>query len=128
MVREVDPKRTRKALRVVRKLAAQGKAAETVDPDTGELKPGDGVVDYSRWETDFLNEIDQRLEHYGSAFRDLGKGRKEDPLSLLQSVKIKEIAAKARGKKRTGLAKRNGLAAKKPRGWKRRAKATRSGE
>jgi hypothetical protein len=122
MAREVDPKRTRKALRIVRKLAARGKAAKTVDPDTGELKPGDGAVDYSRWETEFLSQIDQRLEQYGSAFRNLGKGRKDDPFSLLQNVKIKEIAAKARGKKRKGLA------ANKPLGWRRRAKPRPSGE
>jgi len=115
MPREVDRKQTRKALRIIRKLAAKGPAPETVDPETGELKPGDGVIDYSHWETEFLSEVDQRLEKYGSAFHDLSKGRKDDALSTLQTVKLKEIAAKARGKKRKGLT------TKKPLGWKKRA-------
>jgi hypothetical protein len=114
MGRDVDPKQTRKALRIVRKLAAKSAAPETVDPETGEVKPGEGVVDYSRWENEFLTEVDKRLEKYGSAFNDLGKGRKEDALSMLQTVKLKEIAAKARGKKRKGMT------TKKPLGWKNR--------
>ena len=116
MPRQVDPKQTRKALRIVRKLAAKSTAPETIDPDTGEVKPGEGAVDYSQWENEFLSEVDKRLEKYGSAFHDLGKGRRDDALSTLQTVKLKEIAAKARGKKRKGLT------TKKPLGWKRRHK------
>lgn len=114
MPRDVDPKQTRKALRIIRKLAAKGSAPETIDPETGEVKPGEGAVDYSAWESEFLTEVDKRLEKYGSAFNDLGKGRKDDALSSLQTVKLKEIAAKARGKKRKGLQ------TKKPLGWKNR--------
>jgi hypothetical protein len=114
MGRDVDPKQTRKALRIVRKLAAKSAAPETIDPETGEVKPGEGVVDYSQWENEFLTEVDQRLEKFGSAFHDLSKGRKEDALSMLQTVKLKEIAAKARGKKRKGMT------TKKPLGWKNR--------
>jgi hypothetical protein len=114
MGREVDPKQTRKALRIVRKLAAKSAAPETIDPETGEVKPGEGAVDYSQWETEFLTEVDKRLEKYGSAFADLSKGRKDDALSMLQTVKLKEIAAKARGKKRKGMT------TKKPLGWKKR--------
>lgn len=120
MAREVDPKRTRKALRLVRKLAAKGAAAETIDPETGEVKSGEGAIDYSTWENEFLSQIDQRLEKYGSAFADLSKGRKDEALSLLQAEKLKEIAAKARGKKRKGLA------TKKPLGWKQRQRPLRS--
>jgi len=114
MPREIDPKQTRKALRIVRKLAAKSAAPETIDPETGEVRPGEGTVDYSQWENEFLTEVDKRLEKYGSAFNDLGKGRKEDALSSLQTVKLKEIAAKARGKKRKGFT------TKKPLGWKNR--------
>jgi hypothetical protein len=114
MPREIDRKKTRKAQRLIRKLAAKSAAAETIDPDTGELRPGDGSVDYSQWENEFLSEVDQRLEKYGSAFADLSKGRKEEALSTLQTVKLKEIAGKARGKKRKGLT------TKKPLGCKRR--------
>jgi hypothetical protein len=116
MPREVDPKRTRKALRIVRKLAAKAANPETIDPETGEIKPGSGEVDYSHWENEFLTEVDKRLEKYGSAFHNLSKGRKDDALSMLQTVKLKEIAAKARGKKRKGLT------TKKPLGWKKRTK------
>ena len=114
MPREIDRKKTQKALRIVRKLAAKSTAPETIDPETGEVKPGEGAVDYSHWETEFLTEVDKRLEKYGSAFADLSKGRKDDALSTLQTVKLKEIAAKARGKKRKGLT------TKKPLGWKNR--------
>lgn len=113
MARDVDRKKTRKAQRLIRKLAARG-SAETVDPETGEIAPGEGVVDYSQWESEFLAEVDKRLEKYGSAFADLSKGRKDEALSTLQTVKLKEIAAKARGKARKGLT------TKKPLGWKRR--------
>ena len=115
MARDVDPKRTRKALRIIRKLAAAGAAPETIDPETGEIKPGEGAVDYSQWENEFLSEVDKRLEKYGSAFHNLSKGRKDEALSALQTVKLKEIAAKARGKKRKGLT------TKKPLGWRKRA-------
>lgn len=114
MPRDVDPKQTRKALRIVRKLAAKSAASETIDPDTGEVRPGEDAVDYSQWETEFLTEVDKRLEKFGSAFNDLSKGRREDALSNLQTVKLKEIAAKARGKKRKGMT------TKKPLGWKKR--------
>ena len=114
MPRDIDPKRTRKAQRLIRKLAAMSTAPETTDAETGEIKAGDGSVDYSGWEKDFLTEVDSRLEKYGSAFHNLAKGRKEEALSDLQTVKLKEIAAKARGKKRKGLT------TKKPLGWKRR--------
>jgi hypothetical protein len=114
MPREIDRKKTQKALRTIRKLAAKSSAPETIDPETGEVKPGEGAVDYSQWESEFLTEVDKRLEKFGSAFADLSKGRKDDALSTLQTVKLKEIAAKARGKKRKGLT------TKKPLGWKNR--------
>ncbi len=114
MPREIDRKQTRKAQRIIRKLAAKSSALETIDPETGEVKPGEGAVEYSQWENEFLTEVDKRLEKYGSAFADLSKGRKDDALSTLQTVKLKEIAAKARGKKRKGLT------TKKPLGWKNR--------
>ena len=114
MPREIDRKKTQKALRIIRKLAAKSAAPETIDPETGEVKAGEGTVDYSQWENEFLTEVDKRLEKFGSAFADLSKGRKDDALSTLQTVKLKEIAAKARGKKRKGLT------TKKPLGWKNR--------
>jgi hypothetical protein len=122
MPREVDSKKTRKAQRLIRKLAARSTAPETVDPETGEIKPGSGEVDYSQWEKDFLGEVDTRLTKYGSAFANLSKGHKDEALSTLQTVKLKEIAAKARGKKRKGLT------TKKPLGWKNRPPPSRNRE
>ena len=115
MKREVDPKRTRKALRAIEKLKARA-AEEIVDPETGEVKP---PADYSEWEKEFLGEVEQRLEKYGSAFHNLSKGRAEEALSSLQSVKLKEIAAKAKGPKkpmkpRKTLQAKKGFGARKP--------------
>lgn len=85
MPREVDPKRTRKALKRVRRLAALQTEAET-------------PPDYSGWEQEFLTEVESRLDKFGSAFADLGKGRPEEALSVLQAQKLREIEQKARGK------------------------------
>jgi hypothetical protein len=114
VARDVDPKRTRKAQRLLRKLALKAAPQAMVDPHTGEVNTAEPAIAYSQWEKDFIGEVDQRLEKYGSAFANLSKGRKEDALSLLQTVKLKEIAAKARGKPRKGLT------TKKPLGWKKR--------
>ncbi len=54
MPREVDPKRTRKAQRIVRKLAAM----EQPDPETGEIKAAES---YSDWERTFLGESVDRI-------------------------------------------------------------------
>ena len=65
-------------------------------------------VKLSDWEGEFLGSVEQRLETYGRAFGDPKKGPLNSSLSIRQSVKVKEIAAKASGK------------AKKPR-FRRRA-------
>ncbi len=97
----------------MRKLA-QAQAREQIDPETGEVK---APADYSEWEKEFLGEVETRLEKYGSAFHNLAKGRPEEALSNLQSVKLREIAAKAKGKPRKGLQ------TKKPLGWKKAKKS-----
>ncbi|MEL6363833.1 MAG: hypothetical protein AAFR11_03205 [Pseudomonadota bacterium] len=65
-------------LRRVRKLAAE----------VGE--------EASDWEAEFLNSLDERLDKYGTAFRDFEKGAPGDALSRLQQQKLKEIAAKSK--------------------------------
>lgn len=90
MAREVDPKRTRKAMRAIERLK---KARED----------GEAAEDFSQWEGEFLNEVGVRLEKYGSAFHNLAKGRAEEALSNLQTQKLKEIEAKAKGKPRKGF-------------------------
>ncbi|MBU6373751.1 MAG: hypothetical protein KJS97_13575 [Alphaproteobacteria bacterium] len=119
--REVDPKRTRKALRMVRKLAARSAqaaataAASVDDPATAEPASPDEAADYSEWERTFLTEVETRLETYGSAFANLAKGRPDEALSTLQAQKLREIAAKAAGKPaRAGLKTRKPLRARAP--------------
>ncbi|MBL8549345.1 MAG: hypothetical protein JNJ73_05125 [Hyphomonadaceae bacterium] len=92
MPREVDPKRTRKAMRRLRKLA-DAKSAET-------------PPEFSGWEDEFIQEVGARLERYGSAFANLTKGRAEEALSVLQAAKLRELEAKAKGKAPRGLSRR----------------------
>ena len=80
MSREIDERKKRKALRKLRK------AAELAE--RGEGPP------LSDWEREFLEEVEQRIETYGSAFADPEKGNLEDPMSALQTQKLKEIGEK----------------------------------
>ncbi|WP_300391508.1 hypothetical protein [Henriciella sp.] len=84
MPREIDERKKRKALRKLRKaadLAARGEGPPLSD-----------------WEKEFLEEVEERIETYGSAFADPEKGSLEDPMSALQTQKLREIDKKARGK------------------------------
>lgn len=58
----------------------------------------------SEWEGEFLGSVEGRVETYGRAFADPDKGPAGASLSMLQSSKIKEITAKANGKKKPGRA------------------------
>lgn len=53
-------------------------------------------VELSEWEGEFLGSVEDRVETYGRAFGDPDKGAAGQALSALQTVKLKEIAAKAR--------------------------------
>nr|WP_321359938.1 hypothetical protein [uncultured Hyphomonas sp.] len=89
MGRDVDDRKKRAALRKLRKaaeLAEQGKGPPLSD-----------------WEREFLEEVEARIEKYGSAFADPMKGSDGEALSALQQVKLKEIDKKARGKARKGF-------------------------
>ena len=57
-------------------------------------------VDLSDWEGEFLGSVEERLKIYGRAFGDPEKGAAGAALSVLQSVKLKEISAKAKGEAR----------------------------
>src|SRR5262245_49457616 len=85
--RVVDRRKTAKALR---KLRA---AAERAD----EGGPG-----LTNWEKDFVEGVSRRLETYGSAFRDPGKGRLEEALSARQSQVARVIDKKSRKPKPAG--------------------------
>ena len=54
-------------------------------------------VKLSEWEGEFLGSVEQRVKTYGRAFGDPEKGAPGQSLSMLQTVKLKEIASKARG-------------------------------
>ncbi|MDX2234123.1 MAG: hypothetical protein NW200_06465 [Hyphomonadaceae bacterium] len=120
MPRAVDPKRTRKALARVRRLAARSPVAETA-PDAAE--PGFSDPAFSGWEKEFLTEVEKRLDTYGSAFTDPGKGSLEDALSVLQTQKLKEIERKAKGRAPDGGADRRPRSSfkRKPPPWARPA-------
>lgn len=59
------------------------------------LKAG---VDLSDWEGEFLGSVEQRVETFGRAFADPEKGAPGRALSQRQTIKLKEISAKAQGK------------------------------
>jgi hypothetical protein len=54
-------------------------------------------VKLSEWEGEFLGSVEDRVKVYGRAFGDPEKGAAGEALSALQHVKLKEIAAKAKG-------------------------------
>jgi hypothetical protein len=92
MPRDVDERKKRAALRKLRKAAAL--AEQGLGPELSD------------WERQFLEEVEARIETYGSAFADPEKGAEGEALSSLQSVKLKEIDKKARGKGKSGFKSR----------------------
>ena len=57
-------------------------------------------VELSDWEGEFLGSVEDRVKTYGRAFGDPEKGAAGQALSALQHVKLKEIAAKAKGEQK----------------------------
>lgn len=56
-------------------------------------------VKLSEWEGEFLGSVEERVKTYGRAFGDPEKGAAGEALSAMQHVKLREIAAKAKGDK-----------------------------
>ncbi len=56
-------------------------------------------VELSEWEGEFLGSVADRVKTYGRAFGDPEKGAPGQALSAMQAIKLKEIAAKAKGEK-----------------------------
>jgi hypothetical protein len=56
-------------------------------------------VELSDWEGEFLGSVEERVKTYGRAFGDPEKGAAGAALSVMQTVKLKEIAGKASGEK-----------------------------
>ena len=54
-------------------------------------------VALSEWEDEFLTSVGDRVKTYGRAFADPEKGASGQALSGNQAIKLKEIAAKAKG-------------------------------
>jgi len=84
----VSPHEARKAAAKRAALNALKRARRTAD------KAG---IELSDWEGEFLTEVADRVKTYGRAFGDPEKGAPGEALSALQTVKLKEIAAKANG-------------------------------
>lgn len=66
-------------------------------------------VKLSEWEGEFLGSVEERLRTFGRAFGDPEKGGPGEALSVMQHVKLKEIAVKAKGDKPAGRPARRAL-------------------
>ncbi len=95
MPRDIDERKKRKALRKIRKAAML--AEQGLGPPLSD------------WEKQFLEEVEERIETYGSAFHDSEKGAPDEALSALQHVKLREIDKKARGKAKSGFGSKGGF-------------------
>lgn len=95
MPRDIDERKKRKALRKIRKAAML--AEQGLGPPLSD------------WEKQFLEEVEERIETYGSAFHDSDKGAPDEALSALQHVKLREIDKKARGKAKSGFGSKGGF-------------------
>lgn len=95
MPRDVDEKKKRKALRKIRKAALL--AEQGLGPPLSD------------WEKQFLEEVEERIETYGSAFHDPEKGAADEALSSLQHIKLREIDKKARGKAKSSFGSKGGF-------------------
>jgi hypothetical protein len=94
--REEDRERAKRAA-----LRALRKAKAVAAKSGAELSP---------WEGEFLGSVERRLETYGRAFADPEKGPLSASLSIRQTVKIKEIAAKAKCSRKSGFGRKQPLA------------------
>ncbi|MAP93885.1 MAG: hypothetical protein CMK07_02945 [Ponticaulis sp.] len=99
MPRDIDQKKTRKALRKLRKAVERAEAEG---------------VELTDWEKEFAEGVDERLNKYGSAFADLTKGEADEALSMAQSEILRQLDKKSRGKTSGGFTTRKPLRARKP--------------
>jgi len=81
-------------------LKAQAKRAALNALKRAQRQADRAGVKLSEWEGEFLGSVTDRLKTYGRAFGDPEKGAPGQALSALQTVKLKEIAAKAKGEKK----------------------------
>jgi DNA replication initiation complex subunit (GINS family) len=97
MARDIDKKKTQKALRKLRRAKARAESNEDLE--------------LTDWEKEFFEEVEERLEKFGSAFADPEKGHLDEALSLKQAHIVKEIDKKSR-KPKSGM-KRSSFSNKK---------------
>ena len=86
------------AAREAQKKAAQRAALRALR--RARLTAEKAGVALSEWEGEFLGSVEERIQTYGRAFGDPEKGAPGQAFSTLQTVKLKEIAAKASGEAR----------------------------
>ena len=102
MPREVDKRKTSKALRRLKRAAERAEA-------------GEGASPLNDWEREFVAGVTQRLETYGSAFRDPSKGHLEEALSARQTQVTRAIEKKTQPKRKAVPGEREKAEAKRPR-------------
>jgi hypothetical protein len=107
-----DKKRERARLRKKRKALSRLRKALLRSKDL----PQDN--EFTEWENEFANGLEERLETFDSAFIDPNKGKADEALSYLQTIKLKEIEDKAKGKKPKIWNRGGGFSQKKPAGKK----------
>ena len=81
-------------------LKAQAKRAALNALKRAQRQADRAGVKLSEWEGEFLGSVTDRLKTFGRAFGDPEKGAPGEALSALQTVKLKEITAKAKGEKK----------------------------
>jgi hypothetical protein len=96
--RDVDEKKTRKALRKLHKLVARAEAEG---------------VELTDWEKEFVGGLAQRLNKYGSAFADPNQGSLDEAISFAQNEIMKQLDKKTRGKTSGGFTTRKPLGSNK---------------
>lgn len=73
-----------------RDFVGEKKIKRTLDKLGRTLRRGN-VENMTEWEGDFLSDVTVRIMDKGAAFNDREKGDISEPISILQSHKLKEI-------------------------------------
>ena len=104
MPRDVDEKKTRKALRKLQRLVERAEAEG---------------IELTDWEQGFVEGPGERLNKYGSAFADPSKGSLDEAISNAQNEIMRQLDKKSRGKTSGGFTTRKPLQTRKPLGGRK---------
>lgn len=66
--------------------------------DKAKSAASEAGVELSPWETEFIQDVSERVKTYGRAFADPDKGAINGTLSLRQGLKLKEIRKKVKSR------------------------------